>query len=68
MPPAQQHGNETRHVVKVFLPCAIHHQLHALLVARHETWQQWAERAAADELDSEADVLPRLKSGSSREA
>ena len=48
-----QHDSDTLHVVKAFLPCEIHHALHALLVARHETWQEWLLRKAVDDLTVE---------------
>lgn len=47
-----QHNSDTCHVVKAFLPCALHHAMHAKLVARHETWQQWLVRKAEEDLAS----------------
>ena len=46
-----QHNSDTAHVVKAFLPCSVHHALHAQLVARHETWQDWLLKKAQEELE-----------------
>ena len=46
-----QHASRAIHVVKGFLPCDIHHALHALLVARHETWQEWLMAQAKETLE-----------------
>ena len=51
-----QHNSDTFHVVKAFLPCTTHHALHAKLVARHETWQDWLVRKAQDELEAESSI------------
>ena len=49
-----QHDSHTAHVVKGFLPCSVHHALHAMLVARHETWKEWILAKARQELEDGA--------------
>ena len=46
----QDKDHAVAHVVKAFLPCETHHALHALLLVRHETWQDWIQRKAEEEL------------------
>ena len=47
----QEKDHAVAHVVKAFLPCDIHHALHALLIVQHETWQEWIQRKAEEELE-----------------
>ena len=45
-----QHDTSAVHVVKGVLPCRVHHALHALLIERQHTWQDWIMDKAHQEL------------------
>lgn len=52
------HDTKAFHGVRGHLPCQVHHALHAILSARHETWEAWLLRKAQEELEIERRAQP----------